>query len=218
MIKDLKTGFKLMKYGAQYKSTMVSILIIAIAAVVFEITSHGTNFLGAFYFLLLGIFPMQLIFSTDVSTMIQTTKMKRKIQITIPITVNAILMTVCFVAIAIIRAVEISKYPEDAPVMINSLIMLGITSMLFLAYMGAAFKHFIASMAIFMVLFMGSYIPLFVWASMAKKAIVSLPVALIICYIFIVIGLVLQYVFLRLFYKHQMSKYAFGAQIRKLMQ
>ena len=218
MIKDLKTGLKLMRYGAQYKSTLFSIAIITVAAVVFEVTSHGTNFLGAFYFLLLGMFPMQLIFSTDVSTMIQTTKMKRKIQVTIPITVNVVLMSFCFLVISVLRVIEIQKYPEDEAVMINSLILLGVSSMVFLAYMGAAFKHFVVSIICFFVVFMATYLPLYIWAYMAETPIVSLPVALLICYGCILAGLALQYLLLRAFYKHKMSKYAFGAQIRKLMQ
>lgn len=218
MIRDLKTGFKLMKYGAQYKQTIFSVLLIFVLGVIFEIMFHGTNFVGSFYLLLLSVFPMQLVFSTDVSTMIQTTNMKRKIQITIPVTMNAILMTVAYVIIAIIRVIEINQYPDESGMMINNLLFLGFISFLFLGYMGVAFKHFLVSMIVFMVVFMGTYTPLMVFFEFHPSAIVSLPVALIVGYVFIVLGLALQYVFLRVFYKHEMSKYAFGAQIRKLMQ
>ena len=218
MIQDLKTGFKLAQYGAQFKQTMFSVVLVFVLGIAFEVMSHGTSYVGCFYILLLSVFPMQLVFSTDVSTMIQTTKMKRKIQITIPLTMNFILMTIAYIVIAVIRVVELKMFPEDSGIMINNLLLIGVTAVIFLAYMGACFKYFLVSMILFIITFMVSYLPLFVIFTVKETAVFSLPVTLLIGYICILIGLAFQYLFLRLFYKKEMSKYAFGAQIRKLMQ
>lgn len=217
MIKDLKLGLKLIKYGAQFKLNIISAAFLFVLAIIFELMSHGTTFIGAFYFLLVGVFPMQLIFSTDVSTMVQTSRMKRKIQITLPILFNSIIMGASVIFVGIVRYVEIMMYPEDEAMIVNGLILVGATSFCFLAYMGAAFKHFAISMIGFIVCYFAIYFPLFFVTMYMDRPIVPYPLALLICILCIAAGLGIQYVLLRLFYKHEMSKHAFGAQIRKLM-
>lgn len=60
-MKDLILGFKLLRYGYKLKTNvMMLILFIAIGFVV-ELSSHGTNMLGGFYFMLTGMFAYQMI-------------------------------------------------------------------------------------------------------------------------------------------------------------
>lgn len=217
-MKDIKQGIKLMKYAAQFKTNMFCAALICIIGFATEYISKGEQFVGGFYILLMGIFPMQLIFSLDLSNMVQTSKFKRKIQVVIPTKINFIMMTVAATVLVVIRAYECNTYPELRPAIINNLVFIAILSVLFLAYMGAAFKYFIQSFVSFMVVMMAINLYFTIKFMDTTAPIVSLPVAIVITYVCVFAGIGLQYLFLSLFYKKEMSKFAYGAQMRKLMK
>lgn len=61
MMKDLKYSLKMIRYGAQVKLNVSSMIIFGILAIIIEVVSHGTQFLGAFYIAMITMYPMQLL-------------------------------------------------------------------------------------------------------------------------------------------------------------
>ena len=78
MIKNLKTGFKLLRYSYKCKMNLILLAFFTVIGLVSEISSHGTNMLGGFYFTMSGMFAYQMIVSMDISGMVQSSAIKRK--------------------------------------------------------------------------------------------------------------------------------------------
>ena len=78
MLKDLITGFKLLKYGYKIKLNLIMIAIFMVIGVVVEVVSGGGNVIGGFYFMILGMFAYQMIISMDVSTYVASSPMQRQ--------------------------------------------------------------------------------------------------------------------------------------------
>ena len=78
MLKDIKLGFKLLKYGYRLKLNVIMLVFFAIFGIASEIFSKGTSIIGGVYFMMSGMFTFQLIMSMDVSELIQSTSLKKK--------------------------------------------------------------------------------------------------------------------------------------------
>lgn len=85
MLKDVKLGFQLLKYSYRLNSNIMISGAILLIGVLVEILSKGTSLIGGVYFMLAGMFVYQLILSMDISQMIQSTGMKKRLQLTIPV-------------------------------------------------------------------------------------------------------------------------------------
>lgn len=77
MLKDIKLGFKLLKYGYKLKLNVIMLVFFAIFGIASEIFSKGTSIIGGVYFMMSGMFTFQLIMSMDVSELIQSTSLKK---------------------------------------------------------------------------------------------------------------------------------------------
>jgi hypothetical protein len=80
MLKDIKLGFKLLRYGYKLKLNVIMLVFFAIFGIASEIFSKGTSIIGGVYFMMSGMFTFQLIMSMDVSELIQSTSLKKKPQ------------------------------------------------------------------------------------------------------------------------------------------
>lgn len=85
MLKDIKLGFKLLRYGYKLKLNVIMFVFFAVIGIASDIMSKGTSIIGGVYFMMCGMFTFQLIMSMDVSELIQSTSLKKKLQIYIPV-------------------------------------------------------------------------------------------------------------------------------------
>ena len=76
-MKDLILGFKLLRYGYKLKTNVMMLILFTAIGFVFELSSHGTNILGGFYFMLTGMFAYQMIIYMNASDYVQSSVMKR---------------------------------------------------------------------------------------------------------------------------------------------
>lgn len=90
MIKDIKFGLQVMKYGLNFKAIMLVLLIFVGMGVVFTILLP-VGIIGCFYTAMGSLFIVQLIYSVSVSTMVQTSSHKKRMQTIVP----SILGTLC---------------------------------------------------------------------------------------------------------------------------
>ena len=67
MLKDIKLGFKLLRYGYKLKLNVIMFVFFAVIGIASDIMSKGTSIIGGVYFMMCGMFTFQLIMSMDVS-------------------------------------------------------------------------------------------------------------------------------------------------------
>ena len=66
MLKDIKLGFKLLRYGYKLKLNVIMLVFFAVFGIASDIMSKGTTIIGGVYFMMSGMFTFQLIMSMDV--------------------------------------------------------------------------------------------------------------------------------------------------------
>ena len=96
MLKDIKLGFKLLRYGYKLKLNVIMLVFFAVFGIASDIMSKGTTIIGGVYFMMSGMFTFQLIMSMDVSELIQSTSLKKKLQIYIPVMSSTVINLVIF--------------------------------------------------------------------------------------------------------------------------
>ena len=67
MFKKIKLGLTLVKYGFRPGINLEMCILFLAIGVVLEISSKGTNIIGAFYFLLTGVYIYHMIESMSIS-------------------------------------------------------------------------------------------------------------------------------------------------------
>lgn len=219
MLHDIKLGFQLLKYGYKLKTNLLMLLLFLAIGTAVEIVSKGSNVIGGFYYLLTGLFVYQLIISMDISEYVQTSPLKRKLQITIPIVSSSIVYFVLYVLLLIERIVLIKMMPEMEGQLLNSFIMIMIYLFFASAYQGLCYKFFASSTIGFVVLVMGITT---VQSIMIRKSGVFVLVELgfakiaLICFGLLVLGIVLEYVLSAALYKKPLSKIAFSGFMKDM--
>ena len=83
-MKELINAYKIVGYGAKIKTQFLLALVFLIIGIFIEIASEGTVSTGSFYIVLSGLFLYQMIVSSDISTLVQSSPYKKKIQCVYP--------------------------------------------------------------------------------------------------------------------------------------
>ena len=60
MLKDIKLGFKLLRYGYKLKLNVIMLVFFAVFGIASDIMSKGTTIVGGIYFMMSGMFTFQL--------------------------------------------------------------------------------------------------------------------------------------------------------------
>lgn len=83
MIKDIKLGLSLMKYGLNYRTTIIGVLV-CLGMTVLVGTLLPVGIIGAMTICMMPLLIVQLVYSVSVSNMVQTSSCKKRMQTTIP--------------------------------------------------------------------------------------------------------------------------------------
>ncbi|MCR5144979.1 MAG: hypothetical protein K6B67_06700 [Lachnospiraceae bacterium] len=209
MLKDLKLGFKLLRYGYKIKMNIVIVAIFLAIAIIVEYTSQGENVIGGFYLMLIGMFVYQMVISTDISAFVASSPMQRKLQVNIPVITSTAAYLLLYTVLLIERVFMIKAFPEREYELINSLIMILI--MLFVAniYCAICFKYYAIG---FILLFVFSFFVGFTFGvNGIDMFMVNLPLSIvgIIGYGVIFAGAGVQYAIGSLLYRKPLSEFAF---------
>ena len=157
MLKDIKLGFKLLRYGYKLKLNVIMLVFFAIIGIVSDIMSKGTSIIGGVYFMMCGMFTFQLIMSMDVSELIQSTSLKKKLQIYIPVLSSTVINLVVFTFLVIERVILIQNSVADEKQLIFTLFTLDVVLLTVYLYTSICYKYFVLGFIVFMVLFMGVF-------------------------------------------------------------
>ena len=111
-MQDLILGFKLLRYGYKLKTNVMMLILFTAIGFVVELSSHGTNILGGFYFMLTGMFAYQMIIYMNASDYVQSSVMKRKLEVGMPVIVSTVVYLVLFTILVAEKYILIRMYPE----------------------------------------------------------------------------------------------------------
>lgn len=224
----------MLRYAFGIKGNSVAAVILVIAGLVLEFISHGTNFLGSFFVVVLSMFPVQFLYSISLSDHVASSPYRKRLQTSMPALMNLTLNIGIFTLLNIIKAVEIYLFPEDAELIIGSLIMLSIAELILAIYTGIVFKYYILATIILVVFFsifggMGGWIMAFqeqvysfysVFTAMGYIFMGKLPFvgAVVTSYVLLFVGAGFQYLVSLAIYRKPLSKRAQGAAMRRYLK
>ena len=212
MIKNLKTGFKLLKYSYKCKMNLILLALFTVIGLVIEISSHGTNMLGGFYFMLSGMYAYQMIVSMDISGMVQSSAMKKRLQISMPVFVSTVIYIILYTVLVIERIILVHVNPQDKDMLMFTLFT--IVMMLFIMFIFSAicYKYFVAGFIIFFALLIGTVLVLDEVCMRGGYEFIcnmGFGTFIIIGYAVILAGGAIEYLIGKLLYRKPLSEFAF---------
>lgn len=212
MLKDLKMGFQLMKYGYRIKMNVIFMLVILVIGIIVEITSEGTSFLGGFYLMMTGMFAYQLIMSMDISEMVQTSAMKRRLQVELPVVASTVVYLAAYTFLLVERVILIYQNPqgkEEALYTLFTIVLMMVTIYIFTAI---CYKYFVAGFILFLILFIGVDIgAVILWNNGigAWLCQIGLGWLAVLGYAVVLLGGGIEYLLGSLLYRKPLSEFAF---------
>ena len=154
MLKDIKLGFKLLRYGYKLKLNVIMLVFFAVFGIAKDIIIKGTTIIGCVYFMMSGMFTFQLIMSMDVSELIQSTSLKKKLQIYIPVMSSTVINLVIFTFLVVERVILIQYGVADKTQLIYTLFTIDVVLFVVYLYTSICYKYYVLGFIVFMVLFM----------------------------------------------------------------
>ena len=221
MINKIKTGIMLCRYGFSFKSNVAGALIFMVLGIVMQINMiNGMSFLGSMYIVLSAVFMYQLICSVTISTMIQTSGYKKQLQTLIPTITSVPFMMLMYTVCVIMYYFMKSGSEEYA---IKNLLLTAIFVFFMEIYTGTAYKYFVVSLGVMLVsiyafMFNSDRIMEMLMTVLSSLSLNSFGAVIVIGYVAIIVGGVLEYLLSCLFYKKPLSKMAFGAALKRAAQ
>lgn len=221
MINKIKTGIMLCRYGFSFKSNVAGALIFMILGIVMQGFQGNTmSFLGSVYIVLSVVFMYQLICSVSISTMVQTSGYKKQLQTLIP-TMTCVPFMMIMYTVSVVMYLFMKTGNEQYAV--ENLLMTAIFVFIMQVYTGVAYKYFVVSMCVMMVtiyafMFNSDRIMEKLMSILSSLSLNSFGAVIVIGYVAIVVGGVLEYLLSCLFYKKPLSKMAFGAALKRAAQ
>lgn len=147
MINDWKLGMRMLRYAYGVKMNCIAgglLLLLEIPAVILG-RMDGNGFPPCYVILIMGMLPVQMLFSLSMSAMVLTSPLKKKLQTKIPALVNLTIMWAVYLAGVLLSCIMIWGKPENRGAMYGNLLLLAISLAVVMVYMGVAYKHFILS-------------------------------------------------------------------------
>lgn len=206
MKKDYMITCKLIRYGLNFRLQLSMGLFFLIVGLLVEILTKGASFIGGFYMILSLLCSFQCIISTDVSTLVQSSPYKRKIQVVFPYLFTMPLILLAFTLVVVLRLYFVHLDPETYIQHTNGILVLGGVLGLTILYFGFAYKYFVASSIVFACICC-SVVGLF--SHPAEALCQSLPLAIAVSYLMILVSSLLSYLFSSLLYRRNLSRTAF---------
>lgn len=219
MFKQFKFGLSMIRYGFRLGINNFILLIFLAIGLIVEIISKGTNLVGGFYFLLIGLFAHQLITSLALSNYVQASPAKKRLQINIPVITSTLIYLSIFTLLLLERAILIQVYPELQNKICYGLLNLIVFLVIALIYSGICYKYFAAGTVIFLVaIFTVSPFIQVIYKMLFRGLNGSVQLVLlgVIGYIGIILGGLIEYGIGCLLYKKPLSEFAFKGLMKSM--
>ncbi len=211
-MKELIRAYKIVGYGMSIKKQLAFAVGFAILGLIFEIITRGGNIIGAFYIILSGMFIYQLIISVDVSTLVQSSPFKKRIQCTYPVLATTPFIYVTLAVLSVVHWIFAKTGgPETAAQQGQMMFVLGTLLFIVMVYFGCTYKFFVVSMILMCVGISFSMGFLFHLAEIINM---SFGVSVIYAFAMTTLGSLLAYVLSNALYKYPLDKLAFRGMLK----
>ncbi|MBQ6844177.1 MAG: hypothetical protein IJO60_06040 [Agathobacter sp.] len=222
MIKDIKLGLSLMKYGLNYRLSIFGVLFSLGATILFGLLLP-IAYIGG---MLLSMIPMliaQLIFSLTVSTMVQASAYKKRLQTTVPTVFAAICILVANTIVVVSQWLHYQKAVNNTnPFVVityepgeyeTGFIFMAIFLVWILLYTTLAMKHFWLGT----ILMLGGFWGVMTYAKMGKITYLVMPewLAIVLSYVIVLLGCVVFYIISCITYKQNYSEITFDSLLKR---
>jgi len=213
MFSELKNAYKIVQYGLSLKKQMAFAIGFAVIGIVLEAVTMGRQSTGAFYIVLSGLFIYQLIISADVSTLVQSSPYKKKIQCFYPIISVVPWTYITFTIIAVLHGffAKAGNSREHA----MNIFLIGCFLFVTMIYFGVTYKFFVVSTVLMCI---SITIPITVVNILNRKGATlfdSYGLCVLIAYILLTAGSLLSFVLSNVTYKYELSPIAFRGMMGK---
>lgn len=220
MIKQLKMGFKLMKYAYGLKGCLIAGAILLVIGILQEtFLGFGNQATGALFILITAMWPLQLLYSINAANVTLASPCKKKIQTSVSAIVGfASFLLMYFIVLGIYwMKYKTQGITEEQAV--TRLVMGSIAIVVLMIYMTVALKYFWVSTVVFLIVFItiSFSFQILIWNSPECFRGISIEIASMIGVAAVVVGALLQYGISLLIYKKPVSKYAQISSLRKKM-
>lgn len=214
MIKQLKLGFQMMRYTFGVKMCLILAAICFVLGLLVEFLPAGASITGALLLMVCGLWAAQLVYSLGVSDMIKTSKYAKAMETGIPTLVSFLLYLICYVIIIAFKLPRLSGASEESmQYMVGEILTSGIMAAMLMIFCAIAYKLFAIATVLFLVMFF--VLNVMVNSGGLFMVDVSFGAAVIIGFVLLVVGALLQYGISLLVYKVPLSK---SAQLRGLQK
>lgn len=115
MFADIKLGVKIMKFGLNFKSTMIMLALFLGVGIIFTVIDpisgdEGVVAIGGMYMMMTGVYLGQMIMTSTISRYIQSSPCKRKLQTRIPSIIASVFMVFVYSLYVGIKVVQIKIF------------------------------------------------------------------------------------------------------------
>lgn len=163
MINDMKLGFKMLRYSHGIKGNVACAVIMAVFGLIIMVSDliimassarySGVGAAAGFLLMVSGMFPTQMLFSLNVTGLVLSAPVQKKLQTKIPVLCNFVCMAALFTFITLFKAVMIAIYPETLQAVCNELTLIALLGAVVTGYMAIAYKKFWLGTILFLVFY-----------------------------------------------------------------
>ena len=224
MINDFKLGLKIIKYGLNFKvSVIVSVLMLVLGCLMDAAIPESP--INGIYVGMVGMLIVQLICAVSVSTMVQSSSRKRQLQTSVPAIVcgvymlfgNTISIISRFVGLQLrFASPDIEVLDWGLSDIANGILFNALLMAIIALYMVGATKAFWQATVCFIIIYLVYF---FFSISTFMEEIpfsMSIEAAVVISYLMIIVASVLIYMLFLAMYKRDFSKQTFEMQLNRV--
>lgn len=162
MIGNLKLGFRIMKYGHGLKgmlmgSILMGLLGLSLSVVSVSGESTDTALPGGYFFMVIGLFMIQLLYSVNMTGMIQASPLKKRLTTSVPTVLSMFAMLAGYLVTVLVEGILAATHSGSMGVACAHIVFTVGSMSVVALYMGVAYKLFVAATVIFVVAFLGFY-------------------------------------------------------------
>lgn len=219
MFKDIKLGFKMVKYGIQSKQMIISGVVFFGLGLIFLITGNIMQpLIGMMYLMMCFSFFTQATTSLTLSSCIASSAVKKRLALKVPVVINGLGSLVGYLAGFIVLVLKYYVISPNSGVPTSEistvLIVAGILSLVVQIYMMIAYKvFFIISLMVFFVCFFPLYGLMNYFTAKVGELNVSLGAAAGIGIVVVLIGTVLTYFVGKALYRRPIDSWYYKRSI-----
>lgn len=226
MKNDVIKGMKIARYGLDLKMNIVFLVGFIIFGGFWEISAAISGIedpllsvfnAGDIFLFVAAMFPAQLLISVDLAEFVQASSYKKRIQTTMFTKVSLIGFLIALTLIIALKGTGCLIAHKDMGQVLGQLYVTVIIGVIIMLYSAVAYKHFIPTVIMLFVL----AVLLGMMANMIGRYqqffTMNPIVSVLVSYGMILLGGLLHWLIARGFYKHEISKMAFGASLKRGM-